>query len=329
MAEAPLRERVERCAEALAPLRARLEQVVVGQRELLRALVLGLLADGHVLLEGLPGLAKTLSVRTLARALDARFSRIQFTPDLLPSDVLGSLVYTPEHGFSLRRGPVFAHVVLADEINRAPAKVQSALLEAMEERQVTIGEQTLPLPDPFIVLATRNPIEHEGTYPLPEAQIDRFLMQVRLAYPDAREEKQILRLGAGRAVSLVPQQPVLAPEAIVEARETAREIRIDEAIEDYIVALVRATRPPHPPAVQQVLGGRIAFGASPRATLGLAAAARAAALLEHRAFVLPDDVQQVARWVLPHRLVLDYAAVAEGIDAETLVQALLERLPLP
>ncbi len=306
---------------------ALLESVVVGQRALLRALVTGLLSGGHILVEGLPGLAKTLSVRALARAFGGRFQRVQFTPDLLPADLLGTLVYTPRGGFELRRGPVFCNVLLADEINRAPAKVQSALLEAMEEGAVTIGERTLTLPDPFIVLATQNPIEHEGTYPLPEAQVDRFLFKIVIEQPNAEEERRILDLALARAQPLPQIEPVLAVEELRALRAQVAQVHVDAAIRDYVVRLVLATR--DPAAFGLDLAPLIAYGASPRATIGMARAARARALLAGRTFVLPEDVKAVAPWVLGHRVLPSFEAEAEGLDGNDLVARVIERIPLP
>jgi MoxR-like ATPase len=320
-------EKVERESAFLETLFGQLKKVIIGQEGLLRALVMGLLADGHVLLEGLPGLAKTLSVRTLARSLDATFQRIQFTPDLLPADLVGTLIYTPDQGFRVRKGPIFANVVLADEINRAPAKVQSALLEAMQERHVTIGDETHVLPNPFLVLATQNPIEQEGTYPLPEAQVDRFLFKVRVGYPSATEEREILDLATETVTKLPDLEPVIHPDELLRVREVVREIYMDDKIKDYIVQLVLATRDPG--AYGLDLEGIIEVGASPRATIGLAVAARASAFLHHRAFVTPQDVKDVAQLVMGHRIILTYEAEAEELTQPDVVRRVLDGVPVP
>jgi MoxR-like ATPase len=314
--------------DAVAPLRqveAEVAKVLVGQRDLVRRLLIGLLCDSHLLLEGLPGLAKTTVVKALAAAISARFSRIQFTPDLLPADIIGTRIY--EAGtFTVRQGPVFAQIVLADEINRAPAKVQAALLEAMQERQVTIGETTFPLPRPFLVLATQNPIEQEGTYPLPEAQTDRFLMKVKVGYPSAAEERQVLDRALVRVAARV--EPVLTPDQLIAAQESLDGVHIDDRIKDYIVALVRATRDPKAAGVR-ALEGMIQVGASPRAVIGLAMACRAQAALEGRAYATPQDVKTVAADVLRHRLQPSYEAEAELLDSDALVGRLLDHVPVP
>ena len=316
-------------ADAAAPLRlaeAEVAKVLVGQRELVRRLLIGLVADGHLLLEGLPGLAKTTVVKALAAALDARFARIQFTPDLLPADILGTRIYEAGQ-FTVRKGPIFAQIVLADEINRAPAKVQAALLEAMQERQVTIGDETFPLPRPFLVLATQNPIEQEGTYPLPEAQTDRFLMKIKVGYPTITEEKLILErslIPGGQAVV----NAVLRPEHLELARQLAAQVHLDERLRDYCVNLVRASRDPQGAGIRQ-LQGLIEVGASPRATIALAHAARAHAFLDGRAFATPQDIKAIAPDVLRHRLNPSYEAEAEGLDADALVGRLLEHVVVP
>ncbi|MFQ5680038.1 MAG: AAA family ATPase [Gemmatimonadota bacterium] len=300
---------------------------IVGQMELIDRLIIGLLTGGHLLLEGVPGLAKTLTVKTLADSIHVLFRRIQFTPDLLPADVIGTLVWDERSGeFVPKRGPIFANIVLADEINRAPAKVQSALLEAMQERQVTIGETSHPLPSPFLVLATQNPIEHEGTYPLPEAQVDRFMFKVRVAYPDREEERQVLR----RMVTdeLEPLAPVAQPEQILAARGLLPSVYLDERIERYILDVVRTTRDPAASGLRDLVEW-VEYGASPRATIYLGRAARARAFLDGRAFVLPEDVQAVAREVLRHRLVLTFQAEAEQVDVEQILDGLLEAVPVP
>jgi len=316
-------------ADAAAPLRqaeTEVGKVLVGQRELVRRLLIGLVTDAHLLLEGLPGLAKTTVVKALASAMQAQFSRIQFTPDLLPADIIGTRIYEAGQ-FTVRKGPIFAQIVLADEINRAPAKVQSALLEAMQERQVTIGDQTFQLPRPFLVLATQNPIEQEGTYPLPEAQTDRFLMKIRVGYPTLAEEKIILEraLIAGGAPTV---SPVIRPEHLERARQLAAQVHLDERLRDYCVNLVRATRNPQEAGIRQLVG-LIEIGASPRATIALAQAARAAAFLDGRAFVTPQDIKAIAPDVLRHRLNPSYEAEAEGLDADALVGRLLEHVVVP
>jgi MoxR-like ATPase len=313
---------------ALQPLRlveAEVGKVVVGQRAVVRRLLIGLLCDAHVLLEGLPGLAKTTAVRALAAACAASFKRVQFTPDLLPADITGARIL--EGGqFTVRRGPIFANLVLADEINRAPAKVQAALLEAMQERQVTIGDETLPLPRPFLVLATQNPIEQEGTYPLPEAQVDRFLLKIKVTYPARDEERQVLDRALAAAGEAI--QAVCSPEQLVAAQAAVRQVHCDARLKDYIVDLVRASRDPATAGLKR-LEGLIQLGASPRATIGLAAAAAAHAALEGRAFTTPQDVKAIAPDVLRHRILPSYEAEAEGLDGDALVQRLLEHVPVP
>jgi MoxR-like ATPase len=308
-------------------LREEIAQVVVGQRYLVDRLLTGLLTGGHVLLEGVPGLAKTLSVKTLAQAIDASFRRIQFTPDLLPADLIGTLVYNPREGtFTTKRGPIFAQLVLADEINRAPAKVQSALLEAMQERQVTIGDETHALPDPFLVLATQNPIEQEGTYPLPEAQVDRFLMKLRIVYPSREEERQILDRMATTADP--PRvSPVIGPADIAAARRLVDQIYVDDKIKEYIVDVVFATR--DPAAAKLDLAPLIEYGASPRATIALTLAAKAHAFLEGRGYVTPQDVKTIGPDVLRHRVVVTYEAEAEDVDADEVVRRVFDGVPVP
>ncbi|MBP7148898.1 MAG: AAA family ATPase [Acidobacteria bacterium] len=304
-----------------------MNKVIVGQAAILDRMMVTLLCRGHLLVEGVPGLAKTLAVKTLGQVLDLHFSRIQFTPDLLPADLTGTLIYQQKTGeFVARRGPVFTNLLLADEINRAPAKVQSALLEAMQERQVTLGDETHRLPEPFMVFATQNPIEHEGTYPLPEAQVDRFLLKARIEYPKADEERQILdRMAAGDPP---PLAPVLQREAIERLSRRVLEIYIDDRIRDYIVALVRATRSPREVGLTEA-GHWIAFGASPRATIAFSHAARAVAFLEGRGFVIPEDVKAIAKDVLRHRILLTYEAEAENVTSETIVERILERVEVP
>jgi MoxR-like ATPase len=318
---------VQAAREKLQPLMGEVGKVIVGLRGLIDRLLLGLLTDGHILLEGVPGLAKTLAVRTLARALHLQFSRIQFTPDLLPADVVGTQIYNPRTGeFTVKRGPIFANVVLADEINRSPAKVQSALLEAMQEKQVTIGEQTYPLAQPFLVLATQNPIEQEGTYPLPEAQVDRFMLKVKLDYPSRDEELAILeRMGTVEPDLSV--KPVLGPDDVFALRRVLDHIYVDQKINAYIVDIVQATRKPNEYGLE--LAGLIQYGASPRATIFLKRAARGMAFLEGRGYVTPQDVKAIAPDVLRHRLLVTYEAEAEELNAESLVARILERLPVP
>ncbi|HXE57506.1 MAG TPA: AAA family ATPase [Gemmatimonadales bacterium] len=300
---------------------------IVGQEAMIERLLIGLLTGGHILLEGVPGLAKTLAVRTLAEIIHASFSRIQFTPDLLPADLIGTMIFDQKTGeFHVKRGPIFAQIILADEINRAPAKVQAALLEAMQEKQVTIGGTTYPLEEPFLVLATQNPIEQEGTYPLPEAQLDRFMLKVRVSYPSRDEEKEVLlRMGGGREI---PIERLLEPSAILGARASIAELYLDQKIVDYIVDLVRATRDPGLAGAGD-LKPLIAFGASPRASLALAQAARAHAFLRGRDYVAPEDVRALAPDVLRHRVVLTFEAEAEDLDSDRIIARLLEAVPAP
>jgi MoxR-like ATPase len=309
-------------SDLMDPIRAAVAEVgrrVVGQDVMLERLMVGLLTGGHILLEGVPGLAKTLAVRTLAEIISATFSRIQFTPDLLPADVLGTMVFDVKtQEFGVKRGPIFGNIILADEINRAPAKVQSALLEAMQERQVTIGGTSYRLDDPFLVLATQNPIESEGTYPLPEAQLDRFLLKVLVSYPDRNDEKEILlRMSTGQPI---PVKPQLTPATIIAARREVAEVQLDQRLVDYIVDLVRATREPGP---------LVAYGASPRASIALAQASRAIAYLRGRRFVIPEDVQAVASDVMRHRIVLTFEAEAEDVTADSIVQKVLAAVRAP
>lgn len=346
--EAPSAEEIARSSAPLRTLTQRIGQVVVGQDDMVRGLLIGLLTGGHVLLEGVPGLAKTLTVSTLARAIDASFKRIQFTPDLLPADLVGTLIYNPREGtFAPRKGPVFANLVLADEINRAPAKVQSALLEAMQERHVTIGDETYPLPKPFLVLATQNPIEQEGTYPLPEAQVDRFMLKLRVGYPSKADERRILgRMGTSHPE--IPITPVISLGEIGHARELVDRIHIDDRVKDYIVELVHATRdktggqaanPAPANGAQPKANGAaknpreaaqlIEFGASPRATINLALAAKASAFMDSRSYVTPNDVKMVAPDVLRHRVIVSYEAEAQNITSDDLVKRILDRVPVP
>jgi len=318
---------VQRAAAFVQPLLAEMNKVIVGQRYLVERLIIGLLANGHVLLEGVPGLAKTLSVKSLASSLDVKFSRLQFTPDMLPADVIGTQVYNPQSGsFSTRRGPIFANLVLADEINRAPAKVQSALLEAMQEKQVTIGEQTFPLEEPFLVLATQNPIEQEGTYPLPEAQVDRFMLKLRIGYPTRDEERQILELMA-RTSHRPTTTPVVTAKEVLAAREVINDIYLDDKVKDYIVDLVCCTRDPDHYKIE--VKEFVQLGASPRATIALSLCAKAHAFLRGRGYVTPQDVKSVAMDVLRHRVAVTFEAEAEDKTSETVVQKILDELPVP
>jgi MoxR-like ATPase len=302
-------------------------KVIVGQEAMMDRLLIGLLTRGHILLEGLPGLAKTLAIKTLAQAVDAEFSRIQFTPDLLPADVLGTTIYNPAKAeFVVRKGPIFANFVLADEINRAPAKVQSALLEAMAERQVTIGSTSFKLEEPFLVLATQNPIEQEGTYPLPEAQVDRFLLKVKLGYPTFEQERVIIRRNLDGEEIKVPT--VLTTKALLQARAAVKKIYMDDRIEQYILQIIFATRQPEQYGMAQ-LSPLISFGASPRASIALAQASRAVAFLRRRGFVTPDDVKAVVHDVLRHRIGLSYEAEAEGYDQEQVIDQLLYTIEIP
>jgi len=319
-------EQVEARIETVAPkidkAREEMARVLVGQRYMVDRLLIGLLADGHVLLEGVPGLAKTTAVKALANATDLQFSRVQFTPDLLPADVVGTQIYQPKTGeFHTRRGPVFANIVLADEINRAPPKVQSALLEAMQERQVTIGDETMPLPRPFLVLATQNPIEQEGTYPLPEAQVDRFMLKLSVTYPSLDEELEIIE-----RASLPPPRlsGVVTGDTLLEAQALVREVKVTDVLMRYIVDLVRATR--EPGGIDPTLETAIEFGASPRASIALAAASRAHAFLDSRGYALPEDVKAIAPDVLRHRILPTYEAEADGLSADDLVTRILEKV---
>jgi MoxR-like ATPase len=318
---------VQEASAFVRPLFNELGQVIVGQHYLVERLVIGLLANGHVLLEGVPGLAKTLSVKSLANCLDVKFARLQFTPDMLPADVIGTQIYNPQSGsFTTRKGPIFANLVLADEINRAPAKVQSALLEAMQEKQVTIGEHTFKLEEPFLVLATQNPIEQEGTYPLPEAQVDRFMLKLKIVYPSRAEERQILELMA-RTSGTPTTRPVVQVPQILRAREVINDIYVDDKVKDYIVDLVCATRDPesyHLPVKEF-----IQLGASPRATIYLTLAAKAYAFLKGRGYVTPQDVKSIGMDVLRHRVAITYEAEAEDKTSETVIQKVFDELPVP
>lgn len=314
-------------SKTLQRLRLEVENVIVGQHDLVDRLLVGILCNGHVLIEGVPGLAKTLTVTTLAKAMQTSFQRIQFTPDLLPADLIGTLVYNPKSGdFTVKKGPIFHQIILADEINRAPAKVQSALLEAMQERQVTIGDTTFALDEPFMVLATQNPIEQEGTYPLPEAQVDRFLLKVRVGYPSREEEHQILKRMA-RATPDLAVEAVLSPEDILRLRALSDEIYMDEKIEDYILSIVQATRAPDECGLQ--VGDLIRYGASPRATIALCMASRAYALIQGRGYVTPQDVKSLGMDVLRHRLIVSYEAEAEEKTSEDLIQQIFNAVKVP
>ena len=320
-------DRVNRESAVLHRIRSEAARVIVGQEQLVDRLLMALLCNQHVLIEGVPGLAKTLSVTTLAKMIHATFSRIQFTPDLLPADVVGTQIYNPKSGeFSIKKGPVHANIVLADEINRAPAKVQSALLEAMQERQVTIGDETFPLDDPFLVMATQNPVEQEGTYPLPEAQVDRFMMKVKVAYPTKAQEKQILKRMARSRPDLAVET-IIYPDDVIRLRELADDIFMDEKIEDYIVDLVEATR--NPEAYKLNLKQLIRYGGSPRATIFLTMASKANALLEGRGYVTPQDVKSVAPDVLRHRVILTYEAEAEEKTSDDIIAEILATVDVP
>ncbi len=303
-------------------------KVIVGQKHMIERLMLGLLAQGHVLLEGLPGLAKTLAIKTLSTAVDGQFSRIQFTPDLLPADILGTMIYNPaKNEFTVRKGPIFANFILADEINRAPAKVQSALLEAMQERQVTIGKTTYKLEEPFLVLATQNPIEQEGTYPLPEAQVDRFMLKVKITYPSKEEEREIMRQNIlGNSFSKV--EKVVKPAEIMRARKTVREVYMDEKIERYIIDIVFATRNPSDYGLEE-LSTLISYGASPRASINLARVSKAYAFLKRRGYVIPEDVRSICHDVLRHRIGITYEAEAENITQEDIINKILDAVVVP
>jgi MoxR-like ATPase len=323
-----LSEKIQNETPLLDLMRKELSKVIVGQDRMMERLLIALLADGHILLEGVPGLAKTLAINTLSKVIGGEFSRIQFTPDLLPADVTGTMIYNQKtQAFSVTKGPIFANFVLADEINRAPAKVQSALLEAMQERQVTIGDETFKLPKPFLVLATQNPIEQEGTYPLPEAQVDRFMLKVKLGYPSQEEEMLILRSNV-RKEGLAKATQVTKPEDILRLREMVREIYLDEKIEKYIIDIVFATREPKKYDLGN-LEPLISFGASPRASINLALAGKANAFLNGRAYVIPEDIRAIAPDVMQHRLGLTYEAEAEGIDSTDIVNKILSRVEVP
>ena len=322
-----LNERIEKQSAFVTNLVTGMNQVIVGQKHLIESLIIGLLSDGHVLLEGVPGLAKTKAIKTLAQLVDSKFNRIQFTPDLLPADVIGTMIYSQkEERFTVEQGPIFSNFVLADEINRAPAKVQSALLEAMQERQVTIGKATYPLPSPFLVLATQNPIEQEGTYPLPEAQVDRFMLKVIIDYPKLDEEKLIIRQQIkGEAADV---KPVMTTNEIMEARKVVRDVYLDEKIEQYIADIVFCTRFPEKYGLKE-LKEFIEFGGSPRASINLALASRAYAFIKHRGYVIPEDVRAVAHDVLRHRIGLTYEAEANNVTTEEIVSKVINKIEVP
>ncbi len=323
-----IQELVQNKSQVIIRLKEQIGRVVVGQKDLVDRLIVGLLANGHILLEGVPGLAKSLSVETLASAIAAKYQRIQFTPDLLPADLVGTLVYNPQRGdFVTKKGPIFANIILADEINRAPAKVQSALLEAMQEKQVTIGEETFFLSRPFLVLATQNPLEQQGTYPLPEAQLDRFMLKVKITYPKIDEEKEILnRMAFTKRDNSVDQ--VITPEEIMDLRSVVDQIYLDEKIKDYIIDLVFASRNPEEYGLQELIN-LIEYGASPRATINLCLAAKAFAFIQGRGYVIPHDVKTIGMDVLRHRIAVTYEAEAEGLTSEDLIQKIFDEIPVP
>lgn len=322
-----LNERIEKQSSFVDALTMGMDKVIIGQKHLVESLLIGLLADGHILLEGVPGLAKTLAIKTLSDLINGNFSRIQFTPDLLPADVIGTMIYSQKkEEFSIKKGPIFANLILADEINRAPAKVQSALLEAMQERQVTIGEHTYKLDEPFLVMATQNPIEQEGTYPLPEAQIDRFMMKVIINYPKKEEEKLIIRQNLLKEKPTV--LPVLSPQDIINARDVVRQVYIDEKIERYIIDIVFATRYPQDYGLDS-LKDMISFGASPRASIYLALAARSYAFIKRRGYVIPEDIRAVCYDVLRHRIGLSYEAEANNMTSEEMITEILNTVEVP
>ncbi|MEO5356925.1 MAG: AAA family ATPase [Nitrospirae bacterium YQR-1] len=323
-----INEKVKRESAFITLLLSELEKVIVGQRYLLERLIIGLLGNGHVLLEGVPGLAKTTAVKALAKAVNTGFKRIQFTPDLLPADIIGTQVYNPKEGtFTTKQGPIFSNIILADEINRAPAKVQSALLEAMQERQVTIGDNTYKLNEPFLVLATQNPIEQEGTYPLPEAQTDRFMLKVKITYPDITEEHKILKRMAFTSTG-IPISTVITPQQITDAQKVIDEIYMDEKIEKYIVDIVFATRKPQDYKLGE-LSGLIQYGVSPRATIYMAVASKAYAFTQGRGFVTPQDVKSIGPDILRHRIIVSYEAEAENVSSDDIVRRVFEEVPVP
>jgi MoxR-like ATPase len=323
-----LNERIEKTSAFIDDIHHEMRKVVVGQQYMIDRLLIGMLSNGHVLLEGVPGLAKTLTVSTLAKVINTGFQRIQFTPDLLPADLIGTLIFNQKDGrFDIKKGPIFSNIILADEINRSPAKVQSALLEAMQERQVTIGETTFKLDEPFLVLATQNPVEQEGTYPLPEAQVDRFMLKITIGYPTKKDELEIMRKQA-KTVKDTEIRAVVTPQQILEARRTINDMYMDEKVEQYIIDLIFATRSPEEYRLKD-LKSLIAYGASPRATINLNLAARAHAFMEHRAYVTPDDVRAIALDVLRHRVIPTYEAEAEEIGSEQIVEKIMQNVQVP
>ena len=323
-----INDRIAKESKFIDPLKASIGEVIVGQEDLINKILIGLLANGHILLEGVPGLAKTLTVNTLAKAIDTNFQRIQFTPDMLPADLLGTLIFNQKKGtFETRKGPIFSNIILADEINRAPSKVQSALLEAMQERQVTIGEDTFKLDAPFLVLATQNPIEQEGTYPLPEAQVDRFMMKLVVDYPNKEEERLILRQAA-KTNGDIEIKPSVEPKDILKAQSTINDIYVDEKVEDYVLNLVFSTRNPDQYNLGEI-SQLIEFGASPRATINLILASKARAFLEHRGYITPEDVRFVGKDILRHRIILTYEAEAEELTSEDIIQRLFDSIEIP
>lgn len=322
-----LNEKIRKESEFIDVLFNEIGKTIVGQKQMLERLVVGLLGNGHVLLEGVPGLAKTLAIKSLASAMKAKFQRIQFTPDLLPADLLGTMIYNQKDGnFAIKKGPVFANFILADEINRAPAKVQSALLEAMQERQVTIGENTFKLDEPFLVLATQNPIEQEGTYPLPEAQVDRFMLKVKITYPSREEEQKIMKLNTSSDIPKI--NAVISPDDILRARKLVNEVYVDEKIEKYILDIVFATRSPKDFGLDE-LTDLISYGGSPRATINLALGARSMAFIRRRGYVIPEDVRSICADVLRHRIAVTYEAEAEDITSEAIITKILNRVEVP
>jgi len=322
-----LNEKIRNESEFVDVLFNEIHKVIVGQKDMVERLVIGLLGNGHVLLEGVPGLAKTLAIKSLADSMHANFQRIQFTPDLLPADLLGTMIYSQKNEtFSIKKGPIFSNFILADEINRAPAKVQSALLEAMQERQITIGEETFKLEEPFLVLATQNPIEQEGTYPLPEAQVDRFMLKIKITYPSREDELKIMKLNLGNSFGKI--QPVVSTASILNARKLVNEIYMDEKIERYILDIVFASRNPKDYGLDN-LADLISYGGSPRATINLALGARALAFIRRRGYVIPEDVRGICADVLRHRIAVTYEAEAEEITSETIIQEILNKIEVP
>ncbi len=322
-----IQQRVEKESSFVTKLTSEIGNVIVGQKYLIERLLIGILANGHILIEGVPGLAKTLSVKTMSDAIQAKFQRIQFTPDLLPADIIGTMIYNPQTSeFSVKKGPIFANIILADEINRAPAKVQSALLEAMQERQVTIGAETYPLDNPFLVLATQNPIEQEGTYPLPEAQIDRFMLMLKITYPSPAEEREIMDKNTEGTIGEVAK--VISPEDIMKAREVVRSVYVDEKIKEYIINIVFASREPEKYGLADIKD-LIGFGASPRATIYLNLAAKAHAFMKGRGYVTPEDIKAIGADVLRHRLLVTYEAEAEEISSDDIVQKIFDTIEVP